>query len=238
MFPVIVPSIPFDSYLSANIAIALTGMGVDMGAKLSMDFSSGDLFDNEKVNELNALYASGKITMERLGDMLREYVGGMTHPMGFKMRHTELLPFCRRVWPEMTMIVGLGNQEMAEDDILDACLLASRPGLLIGDMVRAADASAFDVSRAARRAPTLHIPIEQFNTPEQRPRALKRMAEWIGGKAEGGEVGRMVEAAQRKLYFVYEEGEKRARNRRHNEESAVAAKDDNGKSENSRAQKA
>jgi len=119
MFPVIVPSIPFDSYLSANIAIALTGMGVDMGAELCMDFESGDLFNNRKVEALNGLYTSGEITLERLGEMLREYTEGMTYPMGFKYGgEPELLAFYRRVWPNMSMIMGLSDRDTAEEEAL------------------------------------------------------------------------------------------------------------------------
>ena len=240
MFPVIIPHPTFDGYLSANLAIALTGMGVDMGADLCMDFESSELFDNQKVNELNGLYVSGKITLSKLGAMLREYVESMTYPAGFKFTvGPELLEFYRDLWPEMTLVVGLTSPQTVRDEIISACLALAEPNacLTLAGCMLARQWADRSIAMATERIPTLHIPFEMFDTPETRPRALKRLAEWIGGKAAGGEVGRMVEGAHRKLSYVYDEGERRANNRQHDQANSAATADDNGKNANRRTAK-
>lgn len=240
MGPIVVPHIPFDGHLTANIAIALTGMGVDMGRNLNMQFQSTALFDNVKINEINVEYLSGRITLTQLGVKLEEYIGSLTYPCGFKFSvGYELLAFYRRVFPEMTLICGIEERDNAEEHVVDACLELDDPKMpTIEECMRCHDDAVLAWARATRKIPALHIPAEQFNTPEHRSRALMRIAEWIGGKKAGGEVGRMVENAQRKLHYVYNEGEKHARNRQRNEADSVAAKDNNGKSKNRAATKA
>jgi len=239
MFPVIVPHIPFDGHLTANIAIALTGMGVDMGRTLNMQFQSSALFDNMKINELNLEYLSGRITLTQLGAKLEAYMGSLTYPCGFKFSlGYELLAFYRRVFPEMTLICGIEERDSAEENVVDACLELDDPKApTIDECMRCHDDAVLTLCRATRKIPTLHVPVEQFNTPEHRSRALVRIAEWIGGKKAGGEVGRMVENAQRKLHYVYNEGEKHARDGQRNEASAVTSKDDNRKGKNRAAAK-
>lgn len=240
MGPIIVPHIPFDGHLTANLAISLTGMGVDMGRDLNMSFTSTALFDNMKINKLNGEYLSGRITLTQLGVKLEEYVGTLTYPCGFKFSvGHELLAFYRRVWPDMTLICGIEERDSAEEYVVDACLEVDDPEApTIKECMHCHDDAVLALVRATRKIPTLHIPAEQFNTPEHRSRALVRMAEWIGGKKEGGEVGRMVESAQRKLHYVYSEGEKHASDRQRNEASPAAAKNDSGKNQNRAASKA
>lgn len=234
MGPIIVPHIPFDGHLTANIAIALTGMGVDMGRNLNMQFQSSALFDNPKVNELNGQYLAGRMTLTQLGAKLEAYIGSLTYPCGFKFSiGLGLLGFYRRVFPEMTLICGIEERDGAEERVVDACVELDDPKApTIEECMRCHDDAVLALCRATRKIPTLHVSAEQFNIPEHRTRALVRIADWIGGQKAGGEVGRMVEDAQRKLHYVYNEGEKYARDRQRNEADSVAAKDGNGKGKN------
>lgn len=240
MFPIIVPHTPFDGHLAANLSIALTGMGIDMGRNLEMTFQSGSLFDNLKINALNGDYLAGRITLTQLGERLEAYVATLTYPYGFKFSiGLELLAFYRRVFPEATMICGLVDRDAVEEHVIDACLdqdLTTAP--TIEECMRQYESAAALIGHATRKIRSLPIGYEQFNMPEQRTRALVRVAEWIGAVKEGGEIGRLVDSAQRKLHYVYDEGEKHARNRQHDQESPVAAKDSSGKGKNRATAKA
>jgi hypothetical protein len=241
VFPIVVPHIPFDGYLSANFAIALTGMGVDMGQDLCMDFDSTALFDNETIKSMNGLYLAGQMALHELEESLKTYAANMPYAFGFKLScGLELLLFYRRVFPEMTLIKPILDWDAAEEEIIDKCIESGNDiiDLTVPQLLRIQESESRAVERAVRKIQSLHIPAEMFNTPETRSRALVRMAEWVGGKREGGEVGKMVDNAQRKLHFVYDEGEKRARNRQQRKESTPAPADDDGENEDRAAPKA
>lgn len=211
MYPIIVPCFGFDDHLAANLAIALTGMGVDMGNHVSDDARSTSYFDDIYFSELNRAYLEHRVSLGRFVEQAVEYFTARSEPWGFKMSvGLELLPMYKHFLPEMSLLIGVPDKVAFYRDMFYGAMDHDRVDALT--LKEYWDKRAMEdraIEEATQLVPSMMIPASFFD--EQREKALIKIVEFIGIAINRDQRGRLVKSALRKLSMVYSMAESKQR---------------------------
>ena len=203
MYPIMVPCFGFDDHLAANIAIALTGMGVDMGQNLNDDVRGCGYFDDIYLNDLNKAYLDHKMTLKHFVEEVIEYFTSRSEPWGSKISvGVELLPIYRQFLPEMSMIIGMpGKDVFARTIFYDAMEFEKPADPTVWELWAKRGREDAALEELSQAVPTMLIPASFFE--EQREKALIKVADFIGGARNREDRGRLVNRALKRLSLVY-----------------------------------
>jgi hypothetical protein len=203
-FPVILPNVGWDKGLTGKIAVALTGMGVNLGQEISPDNTLTSFFDDIVLEEINREYLDHDISISVFVERVREHFVDRGGAWGFKFSMgLGVLLIYLSMYPDASIIAAALNdhtqlnyimhflhredheQSATFTEIMD---YVARNHMYISDAMRFAQSSMI---------------IQEGLFEGNRQKALKDLSIFIGGDYKSGNVTKMVDSAQKKLHHVY-----------------------------------
>lgn len=207
MFPIVIPSVGYDSGLSGMLAVSMTGMACNFGQHLDLDIKRDTFFDDLFINELHTSYLDHDISIGTLVERIRDHFDDRGGAWGFKFsKGLNLLPLYQRMYPNLQILTGSMTRAARLDAVIATCLAEdSIMSATVPEIWADIEEQSLGIEDATREQRTLVIPHELFQGHRQQ--ALAKMAEFMGGDYRSGNVAKMVDSALRKLLHVFHESE-------------------------------